>query len=301
MSKLWRSLFAAMAQRNQGAGAHEPLPRAEVDGLASASDMLTEGRIFVSQADVERHAYGYEDGLLNRYIVAKSRRWIDQLQVGCYVWPPHVFAVLWVIHVAQARLGCGLRVLDIGGGAPVVPVVLEQLGLAALIADYVIAESPAFICEVPRDWGRYCEYVEAHSVHDCDLLILSGVLPYLRKPLVKSLYQGIAYSLPRFIYFGRTSFLDESYPLEEVFTIQRSRFGDHGAQIDVGMREVEDKLASYVRRHFKWTEIASVIEPLGYHRLLSLADDSGIENVPGLGLYTNNSLWERHEQQMRLG
>jgi hypothetical protein len=90
---------------------------------------------------------------------------------------------------------------------------------------------------------------------------------------------------------GRTSFLSEEYPHKEAYTIQSSRFGDHGAQVDIGMKNIENNMAHYVRRHFKLSEVTNILEPLGYRLVLELTDDSGLENIKGLELYSKNSLW----------
>lgn len=248
--------------------------------------------IFTSEAAVQAHLEGYSDKLLNEYIIAKSRRWLQDLRADEFNFPPHVYSLLWAIQVAQARLDKPLRIIDFGGGAPTIPILLRQLGGNSRPVTYRIVESPAFVQQVPGEWREQCEYGDSYDGDACDLLILSSVLPYLSRALVQSVYRGIEKSPPRLIYFGRTSFLPETYPQPEAFTIQESKFREHGAQVDVGMAAVENNVARYVKRHFKWTEVGAVIDPLGYQRVLSLVDDSGLENIKGLGLYSNNSLWE---------
>lgn len=246
--------------------------------------------IFHTEQEVQAHMAGYSDGRLNDYIVAKSARWLDGVQLREFVLPPHVYSLLFVINLVQSRLAVPARILDFGGGAPTFPLLLRQSGVQTR---YKIVESPAFVSKVPAAWRELCEYADTYSGEACDLLVLSSVLPYLPKSLTQSVYDAIRRDPPRFIYFGRTSFLADDYPHDQAFTIQESRFREHGAQVDVGMADIENNMARYVKRHFKWGEVAAVLDPLGYERVLALSDDSGLENIKGLGLHTNNSLWER--------
>lgn len=71
---------------------------------------------------------------------------------------------------------------------------------------------------------------------------------------MRSVYRSIEKAPPQFIYFGRTSFLRDDYPEEEVYTVQESRFRDHGAQVDVGMVGIENNMSRYVKRHFKFRD-----------------------------------------------
>lgn len=249
--------------------------------------------IFATEGEVQAHVDGYSDTLLNEYIIAKSVRWLEALRADEFVLPPHVYSLLFVISLVQTRLDRPLRILDFGGGAPTIPILLRQMNAARRLAAYRIVESPTFVDKVPQQWKAGCEYASIYDGESCDLLILSSVLPYLDRALVHSIYRAIEKSPPQFIYFGRTSFLSAQYPAAEAFTVQESRFREHGAQVDVGMADIENNVARYVKRHFKWAEVAQVLDPLGYRRVLSMADDSGLENIKGLGLYSDNSLWER--------
>ena len=251
--------------------------------------------IFKDENAVKAHLDGYSEDVLNEYIVAKSRLWLKGLNIENFVFPPHVYSLLWTIQLVQAKVDRPIRIIDFGGGAPTISVLLNQLGLAHRIDRYQIIESAAFMGKIPQEWKSTCSYSDIYNCDKCDLLIFSSVLPYLSKSLVKSVYENIEKEPPRFIYFGRTSFLSATYEADEVFTVQESKFREHGAQIDVGMADIEENIARYVKRHFKWSEIDQVIGPLGYMRVLSLADESGLENIKGLGLYSNNSLWERNE------
>lgn len=255
----------------------------------------SEKELFPNEAAMKAHLDGYSDGVLNEYIIAKSKRWLETLQISDFVFPAHVYSLLWVIQLVQGRLGRPLRVLDFGGGAPSVPVMLHQLGMTQYLDSYRIIESPAFVGKIPAEWNAMCQYSDTYDGDSCDLLILSSVLPYLGSDLVRSVYRSIEKAPPQFIYFGRTSFLRDDYPEEEVYTVQESRFRDHGAQVDVGMVGIENNMAHYVKRHFKWSEIGKVLDPLGYRKVLELADNSGLENIKGLGLYSKNALWERAE------
>lgn len=253
-----------------------------------------EKEIFTSEAQVQQHLQGYSDGQLNEYIIAKSARWLEGLDASTFTFPPHLYSLLWVVQTAQGKLGAPIRILDFGGGAPTIPLLLRQLGMGPRLGSYRIVESPAFVERVLPAWQAACDYASSYDGSEgVDLLILSSVLPYLPKALTDHVLATLAAHPPRFLYFGRTSFLDENYPADEALTIQESRFKDHGAQVDVGMAHLEDNMARYVKRHIKWSAIARVIEPLGYRMVLALSDDSGLENIKGLGLYANNSLWER--------
>ncbi|MCG3769610.1 MAG: hypothetical protein JW384_00739 [Nitrosomonadaceae bacterium] len=246
-----------------------------------------------TEVDV-RGAYlnGYSDSQLNEYIIAKSRRWIESLNVADYVVPPHMYSLLWVIQVAQVRLGRSLRVIDFGGGPPTIPVLLRQLGMGQHLDSYKIIENPAFISRVPPDWKGICNYADTFDGDSCDLLILSSVLPYLSRDLVRAIYCNINLTPPHFIYFGRTSFLRNDYPEDEVYTVQDSPFRDHGVQGEIGMAHIADNIAHHAKRHFKWSEISNVLNPLGYRQVLELTDQSGLENIESLGLHSRNSLWE---------
>lgn len=247
--------------------------------------------IYHAEAEVKAHLDGYSDTQLNEYIITKSHHWLESLEATNYVLPPHVYSLLWIIQLAQSRLGRSIDIIDFGGGAPIVPMILNKLGASQNIESYKIFESPSFVSRIPEKWNSICHYGDAYNGEACDLLILSSVLPYLRRDLANTLYSNIEKSKPRFIYLGRTSFLSEEYPHKEAYTIQSSRFGDHGAQVDIGMKNIENNMAHYVRRHFKLSEITNILEPLGYRLVLELTDDSGLENIKGLELYSKNSLW----------
>lgn len=252
-----------------------------------------EKAIYFSEAEAKLHVNdGYSNSQLNEYIIAKSKIWLENLEISDYRFPPHVYSLLWIIQLAQARLGRPLRILDFGGGAPTIPVMLRKLNAWHLIAQYRIVESPAFVSRIPHEWNDMCNFTDTYDGDACDLLILSTVLPYVGRELSHKVYRNIEQSPPRFIYFGRTSFLRDDYPVEEVYTIQDSRFREHGAQVDVGMSDIENNIAHYVKRHFKWSELAAVLHPLDYKQVLELTDESGLENIKGLGLYCRNSLWE---------
>ncbi len=253
-----------------------------------------EKEIFQREEDVEAHLAGYSDNRLNEYIIAKSRRWLESLNMQDFVIPPHVANLLLVIQASHNLLRRPLKIIDFGGGAPTVPLMLEQLGLAHVLASYKIVESPAFVEHVPAQWHEHCNYSSVYDDEECDLLILSSVLPYLSRGLVDSVLGSVRKTPPSLIYFGRTSFLPETYPQQEAFTIQESRYRDHGAQVDVGMADVENNIARYVKRHFKWSSVAQVLDPLGYQCHMQFVDDTGLENIKGLGLYTKNSLWRKN-------
>jgi putative methyltransferase (TIGR04325 family) len=252
-----------------------------------------EKEIFESEQAVQAHLDGYSDAKLNEYIVAKSKHWLEGLRADEFTFPPHVYSLMWTIQLVLATLGKPTKIIDFGGGAPTIALLLRQLGLGPNLAEYRIIESPAFVSKIPPEWRLQCDYSSIYDGDPCDLLILSSVLPYLSSSLVQSIWRSLEKKPPRFIYFGRTSFLQESHRLDEVFTIQESKFREHGAQVDIGMKDVENNVARYVKRHFKFSEVSRVLEPLGYKKVLSLSDDSGLENIKGLGLYSNNSLWER--------
>ncbi|HYF21607.1 MAG TPA: hypothetical protein VEA40_27345 [Ramlibacter sp.] len=250
--------------------------------------------IFHSESEAYAHIEaGYSDEVLNRYIIAKSARWLESLRLQDFVLPPHIYSLLFVLGLVQVRSAVPVRIIDFGGGAPTMPALLRQLGTIDRVASYRIVESPAFVRQVPPAWSALAEFSDTYAGEPCDMLILSGVLPYLNHQLVQSVYDAIRKAPPRFIYFGRTSFLRADYAEPEAYTIQESRFKDHGAQVDVGMADIEGNMARYVRRHLKWAELAAVLDPLGYQRTFALSDESGLENIKGLGLYANNSLWER--------
>ena len=248
--------------------------------------------IYYTEAEVKAHLDGYSDAQLNEYIIAKSHHWLESLDVTNYVLTPNLYSQFWVIQLAQSRLGRPVDVIDYGGGAPIIPMILNKLGMGQNIESYKIIENPFFVSRIPEKWNSVCHYGDTYNGDTCDLLILSGVLAYLRRDLVNTIYSSIEKAKPRFIYLGRTSFLSEDYPHEEVYTVQSSRFGDHGAQVDIGMQDIENNMAHYVRRHFKLSEITNILEPLRYRLVLELADDSGLENIKGLGLHSKNSLWE---------
>lgn len=251
-----------------------------------------EKEIYHSEADVREHVDGYSDQQLNEYIIAKSKRWIENLEVANFTLSPHMYALLWVIQLVQGRIDKPLHIVDFGGGTPTIMVMLHQLCTVRHVDSYSIVESPTFVSKVPAEWQAICQYTDTYDGSACDLLILSGVLPYLTVDLVRSVYRNIKKAPPRFIYFGRTSFLREDYPADEAYTVQDSPFRDHGAQVDVGMEDIEANIAHYVKRHFKWSEVSKVLDPLGYRQVLELTDESGLENIKGLGLYSKNSLWE---------
>ena len=235
---------------------------------------------------------GYEEESLNAYIVKKSQQWLAKVDPSRDPLPPHLVVALYVVAVAVLRIGRPVKVVDFGGGAPTVPVIFRKLGVDGWLSGYEIVETEAFRRVVPPAWREIASYAGELRTEGCDLLMLSAVLPYLGRRAVRRVYEAIGSGRPRFVYLGRTSFLREDFPLPEVYTVQRSRFRDHGPQVDVGMRDVEERMASYVRRHFKLSEIESVLEPLGYRRHLALQDDTGLGHVEGLGLYADNALWE---------
>lgn len=155
---------------------------------------------------------------------------------------------------------------------------------------YEIVENATFVRHVPAEWRCIGEFITLPMEVEYDLAIFSAVLQYLDRDQTQQLYKIFEVVRPRHIYLGRSSFLREDYPHDEAYTTQESPFRDHGVQVDVGMADVEENIAHYTKRHFKWSEVTSVLEPLGYRQVLRWADDSGVENIEGLGLYSKNTL-----------
>ncbi len=116
-------------------------------------------------------------------------------------------------------------------------------------------------------------------------------MPYLPAEFLKDMMAKVLIARPDFIYIGRSSFLSETYPANEAFTLQRASFRDHGPQIDIGAYDLEKNFAIYSKRHFKWSEI-SVLEDMGYVKILEFDDRTGLTHMGRLGTHTQNGLWQ---------
>ena len=185
-----------------------------------------------------------------------------------------------------------LRVTDFGGGAPTIPWMAGRLGLD-LFKIYRIVEQEAFVRRVPNAWNQLAAYASEFGNEPVDIVVISSVLPYIDRALETEWFDRLQAMLPRFIYLGRTAFLPELYPEDEVYTIQESRFKDHGPQIPTGLDEIERQIARYPRRHLKLSSIEIQLTSMGYRRKVALIDDSGVEHNDDLKLYADNALWER--------
>ncbi len=294
MSAQAKLAFLAKLSRMAFQVATVPARRAEFMSLASKYlERPQPSALFASASEIPDLGKGYTDDELNGYIIAKARRWLADLDPATARLQPHVCVLLWTIGLAAERLGRPVRVVDIGGGAPVIPVLLQRLQLGHRVASYTIVESEAFVRACPQEWDGLCTVRSRYEGEDCDLMILSSVLPYLSKDYAQELYRLIAATPPRFLYLGRTSFLREDYPVAEVYTVQESPFRNHGAQVDVGAGAIEAKIARYAKRHFKWSELSGLLSPLDYRMVFENEDSTGLELIGDLGLYAKNSLWER--------
>lgn len=206
--------------------------------------------------------------------------------------PRHQYGQLFVFETVRLSLGRPIRVCDFGGGVPFIPWIANQLGIE-LFESYTIVEQDAFVRRTPSAWERLATFTCEFTSHPVDIFVISSVLPYIDASLESALFENLHLVRPRYIYLGRTSFLPENYPDDEVYTIQESLFKYHGPQIPTGMEELEERFARYVHRHIKQSSITNRLSSLGYQRKASLVDDSGIDKIDGLDLYADNTLWER--------
>ena len=235
---------------------------------------------------------GYSETGLNEYIVLKTSKWFEQAGPGTLNIPPHLYGLLFILESVSLKLGRKINVVDFGGGAPVIPWVVGNLGLGFL-NHYRIIEQETFLSHVPGVWAAMVTYGSDFGADPVDIVVISSVLPYISAAQADELFGNVGRARPRFVYLGRTSFLRDDYPLDEVYTIQESVFKDHGPQIPTGLDEIEKRLARYPRRHFKRTGVDERLEKMSFQRILTLQDDSGVSCIDGLGLYSTNSLWER--------
>jgi hypothetical protein len=260
--------------------------------VRKAVDLNKNYDIYLSEAQAGNVGEGYSSDQLNEYIIEKyllaqkrDNHQNIQLQV-------HVMALISIIELVHLRLNKPLKIFDFGGGCPTIPSLLDRLGLMDCVENYQIIESPSFLLAMSR-LASIEQYVAEYDGGG-NLLILSSVLPYIDKNTFDRLLECIENNPPRYIYFGRTSFLNEDHPNDEVFTIQRSRFSDHGVQIKGEFSlEIEHQYAEYLKRHFKFSRLLSMLNKQSYKEILVLEDDSGLQSVNGLNLYTHNSLWAK--------
>ncbi len=234
---------------------------------------------------------GYTETGLNEYIVLKTTKWFEQIDPDTFKIPAHLYGLLFVLETASMRLGRPINVTDFGGGAPVLPWVAKNLGIA-LFGKYRVIEQETFLEKAPPAWAELAEYGSSFGTEPIDILILSSVLPYIGRDEAERLFAEIETLQPTFIYLGRTAFLPEEYPHDEVYTIQESVFKDHGPQIPTGLTEIEQRIARYPRRHFKRSTVDQRLARMNYRRKVSLLDDSGVEVIENFQLYSYNSLWE---------
>lgn len=252
-------------------------------------------KLYEKPPSISELGNGYLNEDLNSYIISKSEKWLDELTISKFVMPQHLVAIHFVLNLISSKLLRPITVVDFGGGAPTVPFLINQMQIN-VIKKYKIIENVSFLSKVPIKWNRYAEYLEKFENSDTDLLIISSVLPYISNEIEAKLFESISINLPKYIYFGRTAFLDEEYPSDSVYTIQESIFKDHGPQVEIDSINIDSKVAKYVRRHHKRSVIENRLKKLGYFRLISMADDSGLENIEGLGLYSDNVVWQRLEE-----
>ncbi len=235
---------------------------------------------------------GYSETGLNEYIVLKTSKWFGQASPDTLTIPPHLYGLLFILESVSRKLGRRINVVDFGGGSPVIPWMVQNLGLGFLNR-YRIIEQQTFLSHVPASWGALVAYGSDFGADQVDIVVISSVLPYISAAQADELFDNVDRVRPGFVYLGRTSFLRDDYPLDEVYTIQESVFKDHGPQIPTGLDEIEKRVARYPRRHFKRAGVDERLEKMGFQRILTLQDDSGVSCIEGLGLYSTNSLWER--------
>lgn len=248
-------------------------------------------KIFLDPPDLSDIGGGYAETGLNEYIVLKTAKWFEQIDPDNFKIPAHLYGLLFVLETASLSLGRPVNVTDFGGGAPVLPWVAKNLGIP-LFGKYRVIEQETFLKMAPPSWAELAEYSSSFGTEPIDALVLSSVLPYIGRDDAERLFATIEALRPTFIYLGRTAFLPEEYPHDEVYTIQESVFKDHGPQIPTGLTEIEQRVARYPRRHFKRSTIDKQLAALSYRRKVSLQDDSGVEVIENFQLYSYNSLWE---------
>lgn len=247
--------------------------------------------IFPEPPDPSVLGGGYTETGLNEYIVLKTAKWFEQEDPDAFMIPAHLYGLLFVLETVHLTLGRPINVTDFGGGAPVLPWVVKNLGIT-LFDTYRIIEQETFLEKTPASWSQLAVYGPSFGSEPIDILVLSSVLPYVGRDVADRLFSTIESLRPTFIYLGRTAFLPEEYPLDEVYTIQESVFKDHGPQIPTGLAEIEQRIARYPRRHFKRSLIDNRLAEMNYRRKISLLDDSGVQAIENLQLYAYNSLWE---------
>ena len=249
-------------------------------------------KVLVSPPNIDELDDGYLNDDLNAYIISKAEKWLRELDTHTLVLPPHVVAILFVLEYVGLQCSRRIDVVDFGGGAPTISMLASHFGVP-VVNRYSIIENPSFLRHVPQSWGNHAKYFESVPDSRFDLLIVSSVFPYISEAQQEKLLDDVAVSSPEYVYFGRTAFLRDDYPEDTVYTVQSSRYKDHGPQVETDLKHLESRVATYARRHHKRSALEKWLALQGYRRVFSLTDDSGLENIEGLGLYADNSLWRR--------
>ena len=294
--------MARMCKGDAGAAAQQEIERlrALIDSarqdfdrtLVSYKIKPDSKEILTSPPNIRELEDGYLNDDLNAYIISKADKWLRELDLSVFVVPPHLVAIMFVLEYVGSQLSRRVDVVDFGGGAPTVPILASHLGVP-VVGRYSIIENACFLKHLPSSWNEFAAYVEGFPGSGVDLLIVSSVLPYISEVQQKKLFDDAAALRPEYVYFGRTAFLRDDYPVDNVYTVQSSRYKDHGPQVETDLKHLESRMATYARRHHKRAALESWLRQGGYKRVFSVADDSGLENIEGLGLYADNSLWRR--------
>ncbi len=83
--------------------------------------------------------------------------------------------------IAHHKIGGPIRVIDFGGGAPIIPLLMKKTDLTQVLDHYLIAETQSYVKYVPKEWAEWCQYTDDCKSFECNLLVLSVSCPIFRR------------------------------------------------------------------------------------------------------------------------
>jgi putative methyltransferase (TIGR04325 family) len=240
-----------------------------------------EHKLFASYTDALSECStrdGYDSEFLSRYIVEKSRLFLDQLgrpEPICI--PDHsAHTLLVALLVAQER--DSLRVIDFGGACGIPVAILSRLLGISFTADWHVIELPSLVVKARERIAIPCVTFSdsldrsVEQLGTVDLVHVAGTLQYVDDPrawLARLLALKAAY-----LFIGRAAFTDGDH---DVIGIQRSRVRDHGVQMK--MAEEPDGYIEYPFFYMRRCDFDEIVAAAGYHLIASFESSSGYRPI----------------------
>lgn len=140
---------------------------------------------YSSYEDAMKYADGYEDEVLTRVIVAKGKRFVDEIAITKTL---DAFSWRTFVGLASSIGKKKLTVIDFGGAAGTHYFIAKLMLTEVIELDWRIVETSAMVAEAKRqgletDELKYFDNIDtATEKGDIDLVFASGSIQYTSKP-----------------------------------------------------------------------------------------------------------------------